>query len=222
MFPLRDDRPTYSAPVVTVLLIVACALVFFFELSLDGYSRDYFINLYGIVPAHLRPITLLTSMFLHGGWMHIIGNMLFLWAFGKSLEDAMGHTKFLAFYLICGVAAGIAHDAFNLYTTVPTVGASGAIAGVMGAYLIKFPRARIHTLFVLVVFFTVADVPAFLILIYWFFTQLLSEYGSIATTQVGNGGVAYAAHIGGFVTGMILVQFMGVRSRYVPRRDIYW
>jgi membrane associated rhomboid family serine protease len=222
MFPLRDDRPTYSAPVVTVLLIVACALVFFFELSLDGYSRDYFINLYGIVPAHFRPITLLTSMFLHGGWMHIIGNMLFLWAFGKSLEDAMGHTKFLAFYLICGVAAGIAHDAFNLYTTVPTVGASGAIAGVMGAYLIKFPRARIHTLFVLVVFFTVADVPAFLILIYWFFTQLLSEYGSIATTQVGNGGVAYAAHIGGFVTGMILVQFMGVRSRYVPRRDIYW
>jgi membrane associated rhomboid family serine protease len=222
MFPLRDDRPTYSPPVVTVLLIVACALVFFFELSLDGYSRDYFINLYGIVPAHFRPITLLTSMFLHGGWMHIIGNMLFLWAFGKSLEDAMGHTKFLAFYLICGVAAGIAHDAFNLYTTVPTVGASGAIAGVMGAYLIKFPRARIHTLFVLVVFFTVADVPAFLILIYWFFTQLLSEYGSIATTQVGNGGVAYAAHIGGFVTGMILVQFMGVRSRYVPRRDIYW
>jgi membrane associated rhomboid family serine protease len=222
MFPLRDDRPTFSPPVVTTLLIVACALVFFFELSLDPYSRDYFINLYGIVPARLRPVTLFTSMFLHAGWAHILGNMLFLWAFGKSLEDAMGHTKFLAFYLICGVSAGIAHVAFNLYTTLPTVGASGAIAGVMGAYLVKFPRAKIHTLFFVIVFFTTVEIPAFVILIYWFFTQLLMEYGSISTTQVANGGVAYAAHIGGFVTGMVLVQFMGVRSRYIARRDIYW
>lgn len=222
MFPLRDDRPTYSPPVVTTLLIIACALVFFFELSLDEYSRDYFINLYGVIPAHLRPVTLLTSMFLHGGWMHIIGNMLFLWAFGKSLEDAMGHTKFLMFYLICGVAAGIAHVALNPDTTLPTVGASGAIAGVMGAYLVKFPRARIHTLFFLFFFVTTTDVPAFLILIYWFATQLFSEYGTITQTQVVNGGVAYAAHIGGFVTGMILVQFMGVRTRYMPRRHIYW
>jgi membrane associated rhomboid family serine protease len=221
MFPLRDDRPTYSPPVVTTLIIVACALVFFFELSLDGYSRDYFINRYGIVPSHLRPVTIVTSMFLHAGWMHIIVNMLFLWAFGKSLEDAMGHAKFLMFYLICGVGAGIAHVALNLYTTLPTVGASGAIAGVMGAYLVKFPRARIHTLIFAIILFTV-DIPAFVILIYWFFTQLLSEYGSITTTQVANGGVAYAAHIGGFVTGMVLVQFMGVRSRYLARRQIYW
>src|SRR5579863_6895008 len=171
MFPLRDDRPTYTAPIVTILLIAACVLVFFFELSLDEYSRDYFINLYGVVPAHLRPITLLTSLFLHGGWTHIIGNMLFLWAFGKSLEDAMGHTRFLMFYLACGVAAGITHVAFNLYTTLPTVGASGAIAGVMGAYLIKFPRARIHTLLFFFIFFTTTDIPAFLILIYWFITQ---------------------------------------------------
>src|SRR5690242_3074420 len=104
MFPLRDDRPTYSPPAVTTLLIIACALVFLFELTLDDYSRDYFINLYGLIPAHARPSTLVTSMFLHGGWMHIIGNMLFLWAFGKSLEDAMGHTKFLMFYLMCGIA----------------------------------------------------------------------------------------------------------------------
>src|SRR5580658_8045119 len=130
MFPLRDDRPTYTAPIVTTLLIIACALVFFFELSLDEYSRDYFITRYGVVPAHLRPITLVTSMFLHGGWMHIIGNMLFLWAFGKSLEDAMGHVKFLSFYLICGVTAGIVQFLFNYYSRVPTVGASGAIAGV--------------------------------------------------------------------------------------------
>ena len=222
MFPLRDDRPTYTAPVVTTLLIVACALVFFYELSLDEYSRDYFINLYGVVPAHLRPQTLLTSLFIHGGWSHIIGNMLFLWAFGKSLEDAMGHGRFLMFYLISGVAAGIAHVIFNLGTTLPTVGASGAIAGVMGAYLVKFPRARIHTLIFLLFFVTMADIPAAFILIYWFITQLFSEYGSIMTTHVSSGGVAYAAHIGGFVTGMILVQFMGVRQRYFPRRDMYW
>jgi len=222
MFPLRDDRPTYTAPIVTTLLIVACALVFFFELSLDEYSRDYFINTYGVVPAHLRPVTLLTSLFIHGGWSHIIGNMLFLWAFGKSLEDAMGHTKFLAFYLIGGVAAGITHVVFNLFTTLPTVGASGAIACVMGAYLVKFPRARIHTLVFLFFFVTMADIPAAFILLYWFVTQLFSEYGSITQTQVMNGGVAYAAHIGGFITGMILVQFMGARTRYFPRRDIYW
>jgi membrane associated rhomboid family serine protease len=222
MFPLRDDRPTYTAPIVTTLLIVACALVFFFELSLDDYSLNYFIARYGLVPAHLRPVTLVTSMFLHGGWMHIIGNMIFLWAFGKSLEDAMGHSKFLAFYLICGVAAGAAHVALNAYTTLPTVGASGAIAGVMGAYLVKFPRAKIHTLVFIIIFFTIADIPAAFILVYWFITQLFREYGSIAQTQVGSGGVAYAAHIGGFVTGMILVQVMGARTRYFPRRDIYW
>lgn len=222
MFPLRDDRPTYTAPIVTTLLIIACALVFFYELSLDDYSRDYFINRYGVVPDHLRTVTLLTSLFIHGGWAHIIGNMLFLWAFGKSLEDALGHTKFLCFYLICGLAAGITHVFFNFNSSLPTVGASGAIAGVMGAYLIKFPRARIHTLIFLIIFVTMADIPAAFILIYWFVTQLFSEYGSITSTQVTNGGVAYAAHIGGFVTGMILVNLMGTRTRYFPRRDIYW
>src|SRR5437868_4122231 len=160
MFPLRDDRPTYTAPIVTTLIIVACALVFFYELSLDDYSRDYLITRYGMTPAHLRPATILTSMFLHGGWSHIVGNMLFLWAFGKSLEDAMGHTKFLAFYLICGIAAAITHVIFNPLTTLPTVGASGAIAGVMGAYLIKFPRSRIHTLVFIIFFVTTADIPA--------------------------------------------------------------
>jgi membrane associated rhomboid family serine protease len=222
MFPLRDDRPTYTAPIVTTLLIVACALVFFFELSLDDYSRDYFITSYGVIPARLRPATILTSMFLHGGWSHIIGNMLFLWAFGKSLEDAMGHSKFLAFYLLCGVAAGITHVFFNPNTTLPTVGASGAIAGVMGAYLVKFPTSRIHTLVFLLFFVTTADIPAAFILIYWFIAQIFSGYGSIAHTHVTEGGVAWFAHIGGFITGMILVNVMGVRTRYFPRRDIYW
>ena len=222
MFPLRDDRPTYTPPIVTTLLIVACSFVFLYELTLDDYTRDYFISRYALVPARLRASSLITSMFLHGGWSHIIGNMLFLWAFGKSLEDAMGHTKFLSFYLICGVAAGITQMFFNAFSTLPTVGASGAIAGVMGAYLIKFPRARIHTLVFLFIFITTTDIPAAFILIYWFVMQLFSEYGSITTTQVSAGGVAYAAHIGGFVTGMILIHFMGIRSRYYPRRDIYW
>ena len=222
MFPLRDDRPIYSAPIVTTLLIVACALVFFFELSLDEYSRNYFITQYGVVPAHLRPVTIVTSMFLHGGWSHIVGNMLFLWAFGRSLEDALGHTKFLAFYMVCGIAAGIAHVAFNYYSSMPTVGASGAIAGVMGGYLIKFPRARIHTLIFVLFFLTTADIPAAFILVYWFVMQLFSGYGSIAHTNVTDSGVAWFAHVGGFITGMILVNLMGTRARYFPRRDIYW
>jgi membrane associated rhomboid family serine protease len=223
MFPLRDDRPTYSAPIVTTLLIVACTLVFFFELTLDEYTRNFFIDVYGLVPAHLRLSSLITSMFLHGGWMHIIGNMLFLWAFGKSLEDAMGHSKFLAFYLIGGIIAGLVQVFFNLGSSVPMVGASGAIAAVMGAYLIKFPRARIHTLIIVIFFFTTADIPAAFILIYWFAVQVFSGYGSIAhTTVMENGGVAFFAHIGGFIAGIVLIQLMGTRNRYVPRRDIYW
>jgi membrane associated rhomboid family serine protease len=223
MFPLRDDRPTYTAPIVTTLIIVACAFVFLFELTLDEYSRNYFITLYGVVPAHPRLETLVTSMFLHGGWSHIIGNMLFLWAFGRSLEDAMGHTKFLGFYLACGVIAGIVQVIFNLNSRIPTVGASGAIAGVMGAYLIKFPRARIHTLVFVFIFLTTIEIPAAFILIYWFFVQVFSGYGSIAHTQLTEPGVAVFAHIGGFISGMILVNVMGTQNRYYPRRrDLYW
>lgn len=222
MFPLRDDRPTYSAPIVTTLLIVACTLVFLYERILDDYSLNYFIDVYGLVPAHLRLATFVTSMFLHGGWAHIIGNMVFLYAFGKSLEDAMGHSKFLAFYLIGGIIAGMVQVAFNIGSPVPMVGASGAIAAVMGAYLVKFPRARIHTLIFIIVFFTTADIPAAFILIYWFAMQVFSGYGAIAHTQVMDGGVAFFAHIGGFIAGIVLVQLMGTRNRYIPRRDIYW
>jgi membrane associated rhomboid family serine protease len=222
MFPLRDDRPTYSPPIVTTLLIVACTLVFFHELTLDEFSRNYFIDFYGVVPAHLKPLTLVTSMFLHGGWSHIIGNMLFLWAFGKSLEDAMGHTKFLAFYMIAGIAAGIVHVAFNAYSTMPTVGASGAIAGVMGAYLVTFPKARIHTLVFVLFFVTTTDIPAAFILVYWFIMQIFSGYGSIAHTHVTDTGVAWFAHIGGFLTGMLMIRLMGTRTRYFPRRDLNW
>ncbi len=223
MFPLRDDRPTFSPPIVTTLIIVACVLTFLYEISLDEYSRDFFINRYGLTPAHFRPQTLATSMFLHGGWSHILGNMLFLWAFGRSLEDAMGHTKFLGFYLAVGIIAGIVHVAFNLDSRMPTVGASGAIAGVMGAYLIKFPRAEIRTAVFLIFFITTVDIPAVGILLYWFVTQLFAGYGSIAQSNVAGSSVAWFAHIGGFIAGMILVSVMGTRQRYFPRRrDIYW
>jgi membrane associated rhomboid family serine protease len=222
MFPLRDDRPTHTAPIVTVLLMTACVLVFFYELMLDDYSRNYFINMYGVVPSHLRITSLLTYMFLHGGWSHIIGNMLFLWAFGKSLEDAMGHSKFLGFYLSCGVVSALVHVFFNYFSRVPTVGASGAIAGVMGAYLLQFPRANIRTLVFVFIFFTTVDIPAAFILVYWFITQIFSSYGSIAYTQVSDAGVAWFAHIGGFIAGMILIKTIGTRQRYFPRRDISW
>jgi membrane associated rhomboid family serine protease len=221
MFPLRDDRPTWTPPVVTTLLIVACAFVFFHELVLDDFSRDYFIRVYGLVPGRLHLESLVTSMFLHGGWSHIIGNMLFLWAFGKSLEDAMGHGKFLIFYMACGVIAGLTHIFFNPESRIPTVGASGAIAGVMGAYLIKFPRAYIRTL-IFFGLFTITDIPAAFILVYWFLIQLFSGYGAIAHTQLTQGGVAVFAHIGGFVAGMILVNIMGTRTRHYARRADYW
>ena len=219
MFPLRDDRPTYTPPIVTTMLIVACALVFLHEISLDDFSRNYFVEKYAMVPAHFSPVTLVTSLFVHAGWMHIIGNMLFLWAFGKSLEDAMGHVKFFSFYMLCGIAAGIVHVFFNYYSRVPTVGASGAIAGVMGAYLIKFPRAYIHTLVFIIVFVTTVDIPAWFFTIFWFVTQLFSGFGSITQTQVSDGGTAWFAHIGGFLAGMLLVTMMGTRNRYVRRRQ---
>jgi membrane associated rhomboid family serine protease len=222
MFPLRDDRPTYTPPVITTMIIVACALVFLHEISLDDFSRNYFVEKYAMVPAHLTLVSIVTSMFVHGGWMHIIGNMLFLWAFGKSLEDAMGHMKFLSFYLICGVIAGFVQFCFNLGSHVPMVGASGAIAGVMGAYLIKFPRAWIHTLVFIIVFVTTVDIPAWFFTIFWFVTQLFNGYGSIAQTQVAEGGTAWFAHIGGFLGGMLLVTLMGTRNRYVRHVESRW
>ena len=223
MFPLRDDRPTSSPPLVTVFIMVVCAVVFLYErFALDDYSLNYFIDRYALEPAHVRVLTLLTSLFLHAGWSHIIGNMIFLWAFGKSLEDAMGHARFLGFYLLCGIAAGLVHLAFNYYSRTPTIGASGAIAGIMGAYLIKFPKAWIHTLVFILVFVTTTDIPAWFFVIFWFVTQLFNGYGSIAHTQVSDGGTAWFAHIGGFLAGMALVTVMGTRNRYLRSSDHRW
>src|SRR5664280_1376855 len=167
MFPLRDTQPSYSKPVVTVLLIVINILVFLYEISLDPFARNDFIATYGLVPDHFSFLCVLTSMFLHGGWLHVLGNMWFLWIFGDNIEDILGHGKYLLFYLLCGVVAALAQVALNLDSRVPMVGASGAIAGVMGAYMVKFPRARIETVIFVFLFITRIDVPAWAMLIYW-------------------------------------------------------
>lgn len=222
MIPLRDTQRSSSAPVVTILLIAVNFAAFFYELSLDEFSRNHLIFAYGLVPDRLHASSLITSMFLHGGWMHIIGNMWFLWIFGDNIEDSLGHGKYLLFYLLCGVAAALTQVAINPDSRVPTIGASGAIAGVMGAYLVKYPRARILTLVFIVFFITFYELPAWLVLAYWFILQLFSGVGSVAYSQLSEGGVAWFAHIGGFITGVVLIYLFPTRSVYQRRRDLNW
>jgi membrane associated rhomboid family serine protease len=224
MFPLRDTQPSYQRPVVTILIILINAVVFLHEFSLDDYSRNYFIANYGLIPvrASAHPLTFLTSMFLHGGWMHIIGNMWFLWIFGDNVEEALGHVKYFAFYILCGLAAAMMQVFFNADSRLPMVGASGAIAGVMGAYLVKFPQSRIVTLIFVFIFFTTVEVPAVLMLLYWFFIQLFSGVGTIGYSHLSQGGTAWFAHVGGFIAGMILVIVMGTRPKYLRRQDLNW
>jgi membrane associated rhomboid family serine protease len=223
MFPLRDTQPSYSKPVVTVLLIVVNILVFLFEVSLDPYSRNEFIAAYGLVPDQFSFLNVLTSMFLHGGWMHVLGNMWFLWIFGDNIEDILGSAKFLLFYLLCGFAAAMAQFLADPGSRVPMVGASGAIAGVMGAYLVKFPHSRIHTLVFIFFFISTVEVPAWLMLIYWFFINLFSGVGSIGHSYASQGGgVAFLAHVGGFLAGIALIFLLGPRQRYTKRQDLYW
>jgi membrane associated rhomboid family serine protease len=222
MIPLRDSTPSYSMPFVTVALIVINVSMFLLEVSLEPFARNHLIAVYGVVPDRFEGSDLLTSMFLHGGWLHLIGNMWFLWIFGDNVEDILGHWKYLLFYIACGVAAGLAHVALNPGSRVPTIGASGAIAGVMGAYLIKFPRARIHTLVPIFVFFTTIEIPAVLMLLYWFVIQLFSGIGEIGYSHVSRGGVAYAAHVGGFVAGMLLILMLRTKQRYRHRPDLRW
>jgi membrane associated rhomboid family serine protease len=223
MFPLRDTQPSYSKPVVTVLLIVVNILVFLFEFSLDPYTRNAFISAYGLVPDHFAVTNIFTSMFLHAGWLHVLGNMWFLWIFGDNIEDILGHGKFLLFYLMCGVAAALTQVLFDPTSRVPMVGASGAIAGVMGAYMVKFPRARIVTFVFIFFFITTFDVPAWAMLIYWFVLQLFGGFDSIAASQYSHGGgTAFLAHVGGFIAGMVLILLLGTRQPYSRRRDLSW
>ena len=215
MFPLRDDNPRRSFPKVCVALIAVNVAVFLYQISLFAQSpeaAEAFIYGMGSVPARITeslagryPVDqsfpgLLTSIFLHGGWAHLIGNMWFLWIFGDNIEDQLGHGKFVVFYLVCGVLASVIHFAFNPFSNVPAVGASGAISGVMGAYLVRFPHARVTTLVVLFIIITRVELPAGVMLAYWFLIQFLSGAGSIGAE---GGGVAWWAHIGGFAVGAL-------------------
>jgi len=219
MIPLRSTERVRSTATVTLILILLNVLVFLYEQILPSWALDSFIAHYGIVPDRLRPVSLLTSMFLHGGWLHIIGNMWFLWVFGRNVEDLIGSGRFLVFYILCGLAAGLVQVFFNPYSRVPTVGASGAIAGVMGAYLIKFPRARITTLVPIFIFITTLEIPAVFLLLYWFAIQFFSGVGSIGYSQVSSGGIAWFAHVGGFLAGMLLVNMFGEKQRWTARWD---
>jgi len=221
MFPLRDTQPSYSKPVVTVLLIVVNILVFLYEASLGPFAENEFIATYGLTPDHFSFFNVLTSMFLHGGWMHVLGNMWFLWIFGDNIEDILGHGKYILFYLLCGVAAALTQTLFTAGSRVPMVGASGAIAGVMGAYMIKFPQSQIRTL-IFFIFITFIDIPAWVMLIYWFGIQFLNGVGSVGTSAASQGGTAFLAHVGGFLTGILLVNLMRPQQRYARRKDLSW
>ncbi|NOT44778.1 MAG: rhomboid family intramembrane serine protease [Acidobacteria bacterium] len=207
MIPLRDVIPSRTTPVVTVVLIVLNALAFAFQFSLDAQAGQAFATRYGLVPADFSWMTVATSMFLHGGLLHFGGNMLYLWIFGDNVEDRMGHGRFLAFYLLCGAAAALAQTAIEPGSTIPMIGASGAIAGVMGAYFVLYPHSRIVTLLPLFVFVQLIEVPAIFFLGIWFLMQFLNGVGSLATATPGApaGGVAFWAHVAGFVAGVLTV-----------------
>jgi membrane associated rhomboid family serine protease len=218
MIPLRSSEPHYTRPTVTLLIIAVNVAVFLLELSMPSYTLNRFIMLHGIVPDRLSYSSIVTSMFIHGGFLHIAGNMWFLWIFGRGVEDMLGHAKFLFLYFACGFAAAFLHILVNSNSTVPTVGASGAIAGIMGAYLIKFPRAHIVTLVFIFIFITTVDIPAAFLLLYWFAIQFFSGVGSVGYSTTSNGDVAWFAHVGGFVAGMLLVMLMPTSQRARPWR----
>jgi membrane associated rhomboid family serine protease len=229
MIPIRDDTPTYSTPFINYLLVALNTLVFLFEVSLSPQVRQSFVYQFGVEPVrvltalgltqvHLpqaSAVPLLTSMFLHASWLHLIGNMWVLWIFGDNIEDHLGHFPYLVFYLVSGLAASCLHILLNPNSTIPSVGASGAIAGVMGAYFLLFPSARVLTLVPLIIFFTFIWLPAWIVLGYWFVLQFLSGAAtSIAyTSKTGGGGIAFWAHVGGFVAGLAMIKLMPQRMR---------
>lgn len=218
MIPFRDNIPSRTFPIVTVSLIVINVTTFFYEFLL-GPSLERFLFSYAIVPAKwfllahpdisflgvLFPY--ISSQFLHGGLLHLIGNMWYLWIFGDNVEDRLGHVRFLAFYLFCGIIAGLFHTLFNLNSRVPSIGASGAIAGVLGAYLVTFPHARVLALVPILFFWQIVEIPAIIFLGFWFVMQFLNGMASIAVTA-STGGVAWMAHVGGFISGVYFIRKM--------------
>ena len=221
MFPIHDDNPTHRPPIVTVALIAACILIYFWQVSLGPQGGAQAVYSFGFIPALLftdvalppdlavipPSATLVSSMFLHGGFMHLAGNMLYLWVFGNNIEDVCGHGRFLAFYLACGVAAAFAQALPDPSSQIPMIGASGAISGVLGAYLLMYPHARVLVAIPFGFYLHMMRIPAGLVLVLWFGLQLLSN----VMAQPGQGGVAFRAHIGGFIAGMILIPLFKQR-----------
>jgi len=231
VIPLRDDIPSRTFPVVTVLLIVLNVVVFLADLSLGGQLTAAFALVpaevthapTAIIPGTGLPVwaTLFTMMFLHGGWLHVGGNMLYLWIFGNNTEDTLGHWRYLVFYFVCGLLAEAIQTAANWSSAVPTVGASGAIAGVLGAYFFLFPDARVITLLTLF-FVQIIEIPARVVLGFWFllnvYNTLLSSAATLHQTSQQRGGVAFAAHVGGFAAGLVLIRLLAPRPSR-PRSD---
>jgi membrane associated rhomboid family serine protease len=230
VIPLHDDNPTSIRPVITIALIILCSLVFLWQVSLGANGFESAIFSLGVIPATLLgdkvlppeltllppALTVVTSMFMHGGWMHLIGNMLFLWIFSNNIEDAMGHVRFVVFYLLCGIVAVFAQALPNIDSTIPMIGASGAISGVLGAYLLLFPHARVLVLIPLGFYSRTLYLPAMAVLGLWFILQLVNSL--LADPRAG--GVAFGAHIGGFIAGMVLLPLFkrkGVRL-FAPSR----
>lgn len=213
LIPVRSSERVRSTAKITATLIALNFAIFLYQVAMPPGEFDAFVARWGIVPDRLQLETLVTSMFLHAGWMHILGNMLFLWVFGRNVEDLIGGARYLALYLGCGIIAAVVQVVFNPYSRVPTIGASGAIAGVMGAYLIKFPRTRINSLFFLF-FVTFIEIPAPFLLLYWFAVQFFSGIGSLTSPEYRGGGVAWFAHIGGFIAGMLLVRMFPDKRRW--------
>ncbi len=223
MLPLKDDAPRFTTPYVTYFLIAANTLVFLFQLSLSPRAQRLFDLQFALIPDHvtawLQPhshlslvatlLPLFTCMFLHGGWIHIISNMWVLWIFGDNVEDYLGHSLYLLFYLLGGLIGGLVHVLFNLGSNVPTVGASGAIAAIMGGYFVLYPRARVLTWF----FVFVLWLPAWMVLGYWFVVQFLSGAATAISLTASEGGVAVWAHVGGFISGLVLIKLFPVRAR---------
>jgi membrane associated rhomboid family serine protease len=218
LIPLKDANPTERFPIVTVLLIALNVLAFLYQLNLGERGAELFVTAFALVPERLfhaavsvpgtvpAGATLFTSMFLHGGIFHLAGNMLYLWIFGNNVEDAMGRVRFIVFYLLCGTAAAIGHAMINTHSVIPLIGASGAISGVLGAYVLLYPYARVLTLFTLGFFVRMIEVPALVVLGFWFVFQFLNA----AVAGGGGGGIAWFAHIGGFLSGM---AFIGLFKR---------
>lgn len=225
MIPIQDLNPRTRTPYVTIGLILINVLAFFYELSL-GDGIEQFFDIFAVIPSQLldrfgaEAFTPFTAMFLHGGWAHLLGNMLYLWVFGDNIEDRMGHTRFLIFYLLCGLIATAAQVYVSPNSSVPNIGASGAIAGVLGGYLLVYPLVRVSTL-VPILFFRRIQLPAVVVLGFWFLLQLFQGWSDLGGVKGDVGGVAYWAHIGGFVAGVALVFLFGGKARTGHYRDAF-